>query len=149
MRLTTWTVQIMDPPPPFPEPLHWFTLVTSVFAVVTPFTVELLSPVARSRVLVTDTEQSTARPGVLLTESHCEKVVSAAAAEAVPDRSAPPARTRPATSMSAAATMRPPLITDLGRTAREVDGALSLSVTGFLVGLGGRFSALNSCCRRV
>jgi len=80
MLLMMVTVQVTVPPAPLPEPLHWVTDVTSSLAVVvvlvqvtlpgTPWhswtaTVELATPVARLRLLVTVTWHSTAWPPTL------------------------------------------------------------------------------------
>jgi hypothetical protein len=76
MLLTMCTLQVTVEPPPLPEPLHWFTEVVSWLdgvvevvhvsaACAKPWhslivTVELVVPVARSRLLVTVTSQAVA-----------------------------------------------------------------------------------------
>jgi hypothetical protein len=86
MLLTTATLQVTVPPPPLPEPSHWVTEVMSGVADVVVVTqvggapaaplhsvtvrVELVTPVARSRLLVTVTEQATACPPTLSVPLH-------------------------------------------------------------------------------
>jgi hypothetical protein len=86
MLLTMATLQVTVPPPPLPEPSHWVTDVTSRLEVVVVVTqvggapaapwhsvtvrVELVTPVARSRLLVTVTEQATACPPALSVPLH-------------------------------------------------------------------------------
>jgi hypothetical protein len=86
MLLTTLTLHLTSPPPPLPEPSHWVTEVTSWFdgvvvvvhvsgAFAAPWhsfnvTVELVAPVARSRLLVTVTSQATASPPTLSVPLH-------------------------------------------------------------------------------
>ena len=86
MLLTMPTLQVTVPPPPLPEPSHCVTeVVNAVFEVVlmvhvggacaAPWhsltvTVELLVPVARSRLLVTVTVHSTALPPTLSVPLH-------------------------------------------------------------------------------
>ncbi|MEO7442268.1 MAG: hypothetical protein ABIW46_01895 [Acidimicrobiales bacterium] len=95
MLFTTRTEQVTAPPPPFPDPSHWVTEVTSwlegVVVVVhvsgafagpwhsTTVIVELVRPVARSRLLVTVTSQATPWPPTLSVPLHCATAGAAAA----------------------------------------------------------------------
>jgi hypothetical protein len=86
MLLMMATLQLTVPPPPLPEPSHWVTEVMSWVEVVVVVTqvgdalaapwhsvtvrVELVTPVARSRLLMTATEQATACPPALSVPLH-------------------------------------------------------------------------------
>jgi hypothetical protein len=86
MLLTMATLQVTVPPPPLPEPSHWVTEVMSWVEVVVVVVqvggawaapwhsvtvkVELVTPVARSRLLMTPTEQATACPPALSVPLH-------------------------------------------------------------------------------
>ncbi len=93
MLLMMVTEQVTVPPPPLPEPLHCVTEVTSasdsVIVVVQvgsapaapehsmSVTVEEVAPVARSRLLVTVTVHSTARPPTLAVPLHWSTALTA------------------------------------------------------------------------
>ena len=86
MLLTMATLHVTVPPPPLPDPSHWVTEVTSWVEVVVVVTqgrgalaapwhsvtvrVELVTPVAMSRLLVTVTAQATAWPPALSVPLH-------------------------------------------------------------------------------
>jgi len=101
MLLVIFTVQVTVPPPPLPEPLHWSTEVTRLPDGVTVVTqvgrapaapwhsrivkVELVTPVARSRLLTTVTSHCTAWPPTLSVPLHWLTATLAAEAGGVAD----------------------------------------------------------------
>jgi len=115
MLLTMETVHVTVLPPPLPDPLHWLTAVMSWFDVVVDvvqgsaapaapwhsltISVELVSPVARSRLLVTVTVQATAWPPTLSVPLHWVTASAAAtAASPLPLLRTPEASSRAAFS---------------------------------------------------
>src|SRR5579884_1251315 len=86
MLLTMFTVQLTVPPPPAPEPSHWVTEVVSLLngvvevvhvsaALAKPWhsltvTMDVVTPLAGSRTLVTVTSQATAWPPTLSVPLH-------------------------------------------------------------------------------
>jgi hypothetical protein len=90
------TLQVTVPPPPLPDPLHWSTEVTSwsegVVVVVqgsaafaapwhaVTVTIELVTPVTRSRLLITVTSHATAWPPTLSVPLHWLTATGAVAA---------------------------------------------------------------------
>lgn len=124
--LSKCTVQVTVPPPPLPEPSHWVTEVVSAVngvvdvvqvggAFAAPWhsrtvTVELVVPVATSRLLTTVTSQTTACPPTLSVPLHWStaRTVAASAVECVPiPGSTPPiSSARPRTASPAPNTPR-------------------------------------------